>query len=151
MSVYNPLFGHRASDTQGCTWAGVARDFIDHKTSMITSGDHAGLVINKISVWSCWSCDKKNLSPPGPRCDHAGLVINKTALAPSARGLELTRGRAPQILKTPLHYAAGNGHLETTRALLEARADITAKLIVSEGGVGGEGQRIRESRDFGGL
>ena len=67
-----------------------------------------------------------------------------------AQGLVLTRARAPQNGRAPLHCAAWNGNLEVARALLEARADITAKTMVSEGGVGGEGQRIRESRDFGG-
>ena len=44
----------------------------------------------------------------------------------------LTRGRAPQGGNTPLHLAVRNGHLEVARALLAARADITAKDNVSE-------------------
>ena len=55
---------------------------------------------------------------------------------------------APQDGLTPLHVAAGNDHPEVARALLEAQADITAKDHVSEGGGGGEGHRIRQSRDF---
>jgi hypothetical protein len=66
-------------------------------------------------------------------------------------GCALTRGRAPQNGYTPLHGAAVTAYLEVARALLEARADITAKDDVSEGGLGGEGQWIRESRDFGEL
>jgi len=49
-------------------------------------------------------------------------------------GWALTRGRAPQEGWTPLHFAAGSGHPEMARALLDARADITAKIYVSEGG-----------------
>ena len=64
------------------------------------------------------------------------------------KGSALTLGGAPQHGWTPLHCAAWIGHPEAARALLEAHADITAKTNVSEGGVGGEGQRIRESRDF---
>ena len=66
-------------------------------------------------------------------------------------GWALTRGRASQFGNTPLHCAAQKNHLEVALALLQAGADITAKGWVSEGGVGGEGQRIREGRDFGGL
>jgi len=64
-------------------------------------------------------------------------------------GWALTRGRAPQYGSTPLHYAARNGHLKVAGALLEARADITAKNNVSEGEVGRRraedlrGQRFR--------
>ena len=66
-------------------------------------------------------------------------------------GWALTRGRAPQGGWTPLHNAAGFGQLEVARALLLAEADITAKDHVSEGGMGGEGQQIRESRNFEGM
>ena len=63
----------------------------------------------------------------------------------------LTRGCAPQDGETPLYIAAEKGHLEVARVLLEAGADITANDNVSERRVGGEGQRIRESMDFGEL
>jgi len=52
---------------------------------------------------------------------------------------------------TPLHAAAIGGHLEVARLLLEVGADITAKDEVGERRVGGDGQRIRESIDFGEL
>ena len=66
-------------------------------------------------------------------------------------GRVLTQGGAPQYGCTPLHFAAYNGHLEVARVLLGAGAGITAKDNVSERRVGGEGQRIRESIDFGKL
>ena len=66
-------------------------------------------------------------------------------------GWTLTRGRAPQDGMTPLHFAVMNRLPEVAQALLDAGADITAKNNVSEGRVGGEGQRIRERRGFGRL
>jgi hypothetical protein len=51
-------------------------------------------------------------------------------------GWALTRGGAPQNGWTPLHCAAIKGHPEVARALLEARADITAKDNVSGRWVG---------------
>ena len=86
------------------------------------------------------------------------------------RGKVLTRERASQDgqwRRTPLHIAAMQGkcivlcnpwgrfafkgdYLEVARVLLEAGADITAKDGVSERRMGGEGQRISESRDCGG-
>jgi len=61
------------------------------------------------------------------------------------------RERAPQAGSTPLHIAAEGAHVEVVWALLEAGAGITAKDIVSERRVRGEGQRIRESIEFGEL
>jgi len=45
----------------------------------------------------------------------------------------LTRVRAPQDGRTPLHVAAHMRDLEVARLLLEAKADITAKDTVSGG------------------
>ena len=65
------------------------------------------------------------------------------------RGRVVTRGRAPQEGVTPLSIAAREGHLKVARALLQAGADITKKDNVSERRVGGKGQRIQASIDFG--
>ena len=42
----------------------------------------------------------------------------------------LTRGRAPQGGKTPLHLAAYTGQDAVARVLLEARADVNARVQV---------------------
>ena len=61
----------------------------------------------------------------------------------------LTRRCVPQLGTTPLHDAAGQGHPEVVKLLLEAGADITAKTEVSERSVGDGGLGIRTRRDFG--
>jgi len=65
------------------------------------------------------------------------------------RGRMLTLGCASQYGRMPLFVATKLGFLDIGRVLLEAGADITAKDNVSERRVGGEGQRIRASRDLG--
>ena len=61
----------------------------------------------------------------------------------------LTRGCATQGGYTPLLIAAGTGHAEVVKLLLEACADITAKdNTVSGEGVGDGGLGIRMRGDF---
>ena len=50
--------------------------------------------------------------------------------------------RAPPQERTPLHWAAYNGHTEAVAALVAARADVNAK-GVSDGGAGGLGGKGR--------
>ena len=63
----------------------------------------------------------------------------------------LTRGHAPQLERTPLHAAVMEDQLEVVRVLLGAGADISARDMVSDRRVGGEGQIIREIIYFGKL
>ena len=52
-------------------------------------------------------------------------------------GRVLTQAHAPQDGYTPLIMAAGLGHLEVVKLLLEAGADKDAPITVREGRVGG--------------
>ena len=62
----------------------------------------------------------------------------------------LTWGGALQLdVMTPMAIAASKGHLAVVRSLVNAGADIAAKVKVSERRVGGKRQRIRLKKDSG--